>query len=137
MGPKQPWVQSNAPDPFGDEAGILARRHAAVRTATTCEQKLARPLVGGRQIIIDGLAGLLAQFKSDGPPGFLLSDGCAIRRVAAGGDILDPDGDDVTAPKLAVDRQIEHGEIASAAFDLELRPNRPNVLGSQRRLCPR
>jgi hypothetical protein len=137
MGPKQPWVQSNAPDPLGDEASILARRHPAVRTATTCEQKLAGPLVGGRQIIIDGLAGQLAQFKSDGPPGFLLSDSCAIRRLAAGGDILDPNGDDVTAPKLAVDRQIEHGEVASAAFDLELRPNRPDVLGSQRRLCPR
>jgi hypothetical protein len=27
-------------------------------------------------------------------------------RVAAGGDILDPDGNDVTAAKLAVDRQI-------------------------------
>src|ERR1700716_3441135 len=137
MGPKQLWVQSNAPDPFGDEAGILARRHAAVRTATTCEQKLARPLVGGRQIIIDGLAGLLAQFKSDGPPGFLLSDGCAIRRVAAGGDILDPDGDDVTAAKLAVDCQIEHREVANSAFDLKLRPDRPDMFRPQRRLLPR
>jgi hypothetical protein len=52
--------------------------------------------------------GLLAQFKSDRPPGFLLPDCCAIRRVAASGDILDPDGHDVTAAKLAVDRQIEH-----------------------------
>jgi hypothetical protein len=50
------------------------------------------------------LAGLLAQFKSDGPPGFPLSDRCAICRVAAGGDILDSDGDNVTATKLAVDR---------------------------------
>src|SRR3977135_4088913 len=77
----------------------------------------------------------LAQFKSDRPPGFPLSDRCAIRRVAAGGDILDPDGDDVTAAKLAVDRQIEHREVANSAFDLELRPDRPDVFGSQRRLC--
>ena len=68
------------------------------------EQELAGPLVGGLQIIIDGLAGLVTQFKSDGPSGFLLSDGSAIRRVAASGDILDPDGDDITAAKLAVDR---------------------------------
>jgi hypothetical protein len=60
-------------------------------------------------MVIDGLAGLLAQFKSDGPPGFLLPDGCAIRRVTADGDILDPDGNDITPTKLAVDRQIEHG----------------------------
>src|ERR1700737_5674453 len=72
---------------------------------------------------------LFAQFKSDGPPGFFLSDRCSIRRAPTGGDILDADGDDVTATKLAVDRQIEHCKVASAAFDLKLRPDRPDVLG--------
>jgi hypothetical protein len=46
------------------------------------------------QIVIDSLAGLLAQFKSNRPSGFLLSDRCAIRCVPAGGDILDPQGYD-------------------------------------------
>jgi hypothetical protein len=32
--------------------------------------------------------------------------------------------------KLAVDSQFEHGYVASATFDLELRSARPNVLGS-------
>jgi hypothetical protein len=50
-----------------------------------------------------------------------LSDRCAIRRVPAGSDILDADGDDITAAKLTVYRQIEHGEVSSAAFDLEFR----------------
>jgi hypothetical protein len=59
------------------------------------------------QIVIDSLAGLLAQFKSNRPSGFLLSDRCAIRCVPAGGDILDPQGYDITAAKLAIDRQIE------------------------------
>jgi hypothetical protein len=31
----------------------------------------------------------IAELKSDGAPGFLLSDDCAIRRVAAGSDILE------------------------------------------------
>jgi hypothetical protein len=61
---------------------------------------------------------------------------CAIRSVAAAGDILDPDRDDIAATKLAVYRQIEHSQIASAALDLEFRSDRPDVLGSQRRLCP-
>jgi len=82
------------------------------------------------------LARLLTQFKSNGPPSFLLSNRCAIRRIAGGGDILDPDGNDITAAKLAVDRQIEHREVASAAFNPELRPDRPDVFWSQRRLCP-
>jgi hypothetical protein len=60
---------------------------------------------------------LLAQFDSDWPPGFRLAKRCAIRRVAAGGDI--------PAAKLAVDRQIEHRKVTNTAFDLELRPDRP------------
>jgi hypothetical protein len=64
-----------------------------------------------------------------------LSDGCAIGRVSACGDILDPNGNNITATKFAVDCQIEHGEVASAAFDLELCPDRPDVFGSQRWLC--
>jgi len=65
-----------------------------------------------------------------------LTDRCAIRGISAGGDILDPDGDDITAAKLTVDRQIEHGEVASAAFDLEFCPDRPDVSGSQRCFAP-
>jgi hypothetical protein len=52
-----------------------------------------------------------------------LPDSCAIRCVPAGSNILDPDGNDVTAAKLAVDRQIEHGEVGGAAFDLEFCPD--------------
>ncbi|HTB38928.1 MAG TPA: hypothetical protein VK777_17670 [Reyranella sp.] len=82
-----------------------------------------------------GLAGVLAQFKSDGAPGFLLPNRRTIRRIPAGGDIFDPNDNDITAAKLAVDRPTEHGEVASVAFDLEFRPNRPDVFRSRRRLC--
>src|ERR1700730_2412854 len=136
MRPEQPRVQSNAPNPLANEPRILARCHVAVGTATAREQELTGPFVGCLEIVIDRLAGLLAQFKSDWPPGLLLQQSRSIRRVPADGDIPDPDGDDVTAAKLTVDRQIEHGEVASAAFDLEFRPDRPDVLGTQRRLCP-
>jgi hypothetical protein len=40
---------------------------------------------------------------------------------ATASNILDPDRDNVTAAKLAVDRQIEHGQIANSAFYLEFR----------------
>ena len=129
MRPEQPWVKSNAADPLGHEPCILACCHVAVRTTTAREQELAGPFAGGPQIVIDRLAGLLAQFKSDWPPGFLLPDGCSIHRVAAGGDILDPNGDDITAAKLAVDCQIEPGEVASAAFNLGQRGLRSRLTG--------
>jgi hypothetical protein len=79
---------------------------------------------------------LFAQSKPYRPPGLRLSYRCTIRRVPARSDILDPDCDNVTTTKLAVDRQIEHGKVASAAFDLEFRPDRPDVFWSQQWLAP-
>jgi len=97
--------------------------HTAVGATTPCEQELAGPFAGGPEIVIDCMADLLAQFKSDRPSSFLLSNCRAICRVPTGSDILHPHGDDITATKLAVDCQIEHGEVANAAFDLELCPD--------------
>jgi hypothetical protein len=129
MRPEQPWVQPNAANPLGNQAGILARSHAAFGTTTTCKQEVAGPLVRKFQVIIDRLAGLFAQFKSDWPSCLLLSDRCAVRRVSAGSDIFNLDRDDVTATQFTVDCQIEHSEIPSTAFDLEFRPDRPDVFG--------
>src|ERR1700694_719400 len=130
MRSEQPWVQPNAADPLRNESGILARCHVAVRTATAGEQELAGPFASGLQVVIDRLAGLFAQFKSNGSASFLFSGRCAIGRVSACGDILEPNGNNITATKFAVDCQVEHGEVASAAFDLELCPDRPDVFGS-------
>ena len=130
MRPEQSWVQSHAADPLGDEAGILAGCHAAVRSAMAGEQKLAWPFVGDFQIVVDRLAGLFAQFKSDWPSRLLLPNRCAVGGVSARSDILDLDCDDVTATQLAVDRQIEHGEVPSTPFNLEFRPDRPDVFGA-------
>jgi len=56
---EKPWIQPNAANPLRKEVRVC---HAAFGTTTTCEQELAGPFVGGLQIIIDGLAGLFAQF---------------------------------------------------------------------------
>ncbi len=47
-------------------------------------------------MVIDRLGSLFAQFITDGPPGLLCSDRCAVNRVAAGGDTLHLIGDDIT-----------------------------------------
>ena len=47
MRPKQPRVESDATDPLGDEAGILAGCHATGRAAIAGEQELAGPFAGG------------------------------------------------------------------------------------------
>src|SRR5712675_767519 len=91
--PKKPWVQPNIANPLGNEARIVARCFAAFCTAATSEQELAGPLVGDFQIVIDRLAGLFGQFKSDWPSRLLLSHRCTVRRVSARSDILDLDRD--------------------------------------------
>jgi hypothetical protein len=73
------------------------------------------------------LAGLFAQLEPDRSSGLLLSNRRAIRGISVCSDVLDPDCDDVTATELAVDCQIEHGKVASAAFNLEFCPDRPDV----------
>jgi hypothetical protein len=50
---------------------------------------------------------LLCQFKPDGAPGFSLAHSGSINGVAIGCNVIDFNGDNVAAPKLAVDGKIE------------------------------
>src|SRR5260221_6416638 len=68
--------------------------------------------------------------------GFLLTNGRTIDREATWSNVLDLEVDDVTTSELAIDSEIEHGEVACASLDLQLGPDRPDMLGSQRGLGP-
>jgi hypothetical protein len=57
------------------------------------------------------LPGLIRELELDRPPRFLLPHRCPINRIAIWGNVLDLDGDDIAAAKLAVDSQIEQGEV--------------------------
>jgi hypothetical protein len=64
--------------PFHSEKAAYVRgRSCSFQDATIRKQEFAGSLVGGLQIIVDGLAGMFALFKSNGPPRILLPDGCA------------------------------------------------------------
>jgi hypothetical protein len=60
-----PRIQPDTTDPIRYQARILACGDTCFGTAASCEQELAGPFVGGLHIIIDRLASLFAQFKSD------------------------------------------------------------------------
>ena len=66
--------------------------------------------------------------------GFSLPHGGAIDGHTMRGHIFNLQADHIAAGQLAVDGQIEHGQIAGALLHLKLGPDRPNVLGSQRGL---
>ena len=53
---------------------------------------------------------------------------------AFGGNIFDPESDNITSPELAVYRQIEQCQITDARFDVKLGSDGPNVLRPEWRL---
>jgi hypothetical protein len=72
---------------------------------------------------VDSLASLFRQLEPGGLPALVLSD---LRPI-----------DRVSARQLAIDGQIEHRQIARPSFDLQLGPDRPDVLWPERRPLPR
>ena len=56
---------------------------------TAAEQKFARFLASGFDVMVDGLPRLLRQLKPDGPTGLLLSHQRSIDGVAARRNVLD------------------------------------------------
>jgi hypothetical protein len=66
--------------------------------------------------------------------GLPLSHGRPIGSVAVRGNVFDLDGDDIATAQLAVDCKIKHRKVARSPLHLQPRPDRPDVLRSQRRL---
>jgi hypothetical protein len=73
-------VEANRCNPAGDKPSILPGGHAAVVITTAAEQKFARFLASGFDVIAAGLPRLLRQFKPDGPTDLLLPHCGAIDR---------------------------------------------------------
>lgn len=47
-------------------------------------------------------------------------------------DISDTQADEVAAPKLAIDGQVEHGEVTNGMLVLKVNADRPDVLRLER-----
>jgi hypothetical protein len=86
------------------------------------------------EVVIDGLARLLGQLKSNWSSGLSLTHRRSINCVPIGSNVNDPDGDDVAAPQFTVDGKIEHRQVARTLLNLEHGANCPDVLLPERRL---
>jgi hypothetical protein len=75
---------------------------------------------------------LLGNFKLHRPTGLFLNDGGAISDSAASADIVDLQLREITTSKFAVDRQVEHGEVAGSVLQLKPDPDGPYIPGLQR-----
>src|SRR6516162_10792585 len=142
---EQAWVEPDAGDPLANEPSILPCRNSSVAAATAGKEVLTRLLrpannigmpLGGSDVVVDCLTGLLSHLEPDRLGGLLLAHCRAIDGMSVRCHIFHLQADDVAASQLAVDGQIEHREIAGSSLDLQLAPNRPNVFGTKRRLRP-
>ena len=129
--PELRGIEPDASHPLLHKPRILPGGESARAVVfATGEQKLAGRSASQSEVLVDRLPRLIGHLEPDWPAGLLLSDGGPIHRVAARRNIIDADGDDVTATQLAVDRQVEQRQIALLALDLELGSDRPDVAWS-------
>src|SRR6516225_4374131 len=113
------WIETDAGDPFTDEAGVLPGGEATRFAAAAREQELPRPPSLQLEVVIDRLPGLLGDLEPDWPPGLPLSDSRSVERVTVRRHVLYADGDDVAAAQLTVDGEVEQGEVACAPLNLQ------------------
>jgi hypothetical protein len=102
-------------------------------SAAAREEELASLLPGGPQVLIDCLTGLLRQLESDWPARLSLThrrtvDGNTLRSY-----VIHRQVDDIAPSQLAIDREIEHREVAHSPLDLQFCADGPNVFRSERR----
>ncbi len=65
-------------------------------------------------MVVNRLAGLLCDLETNGPSGFALANGGPIDGITIGRDVSDPQANDVTSTKFAVDGQVKQREIPKA-----------------------
>jgi hypothetical protein len=82
------------------------------------------------------VAGLLRQFELDRLLRFLLDGGRALADGGVHHELACPQPHQIAAPELAVDRQIEHRQVAEPLLALEMEADGPNLLGLEGRLGP-
>jgi hypothetical protein len=79
-------------------------------------------------------SGLFSDFELDRSAGFPLDYRGAVPDSAPDAHVADLEPNEVTAPQLAVEGQIEQSEVASTLFELKPDADRPDLLWLQRAL---
>ena len=84
------------------------------------EEALARHQTACSKVIVNSLPCHFGYLETNLPTGLPPTDGSSIDGVAVGSHIIDADRDKVAATQLAVDGEVEQGQVARAAFQLNL-----------------
>ena len=121
-------IEPGAVRPLMDDAGVLPRRQVWLSLETAWEQISAVASVQGDDPLADSSTGLVGNLELHRPASLLLNDGRAIANSPASKHVIDPQSDEIAAPELAVDGEIEHREIAFSTLQLKPYPDCPDIL---------
>jgi hypothetical protein len=99
-----------------DDAGVLPRRQVRLSPQTAWEQISALASVDGGEPLADSNTGLFGDFELNRSAGLLLDYRRSIANPPARAHVVDLEPNEVAAPQLAVNGQIEHREVTFAAL---------------------
>jgi hypothetical protein len=97
------------------------------------KQELVGPQAGCRNPGADRLSGLLRQLEPDWLTGLALNHRRSGEDTTGAGDIPDAEVHEITSAQLAVDGEIEQGEIPNPLGDLQPDADGPGLLEFERR----
>ena len=125
-------LETDRRHPLSDEARVLSRRNVRSGMKPAREQEGAadhrRPIHPSR----DRSTGVFRDFELNRAARLALDDRYAFADTIADNELGDPRTDEVAAPQLAVDGEIEKSEIAKVAREFEARSDRPDLFRQQR-----
>ena len=127
-------VKARQNDPVVDESPVLPRRDVVAGVAPTWEKPVAGPRATLLQPSLESVTGRLGHLERYRSAGLLLNDGRPEAHAFAEVDVGHAQLDEIAATKLAVDRDVEHGEVADVPVMLEAGPDGPDVSGLEGRL---
>jgi hypothetical protein len=102
--------------PIDGRCGQIAASTVWLSPQTAWEQISALASVEAGEPLANSSAGLVGNLELHRPAGLLLNDGRAIANSSTSEHVIDPQTDEIAAPELAVDLQIEHREITFATL---------------------
>ncbi len=117
-----------------DDTGVLTRRDMGRVRETAGEQALLRLQHRLLYPRFDSGPGRLRQLELDRPLRLSLHDHRTGQNLVAVRDVANTQIDEVATPQFAVDREVEHCQVANLMRALKLNTDCPDVLRLERRL---
>lgn len=128
-------IKANGSDPFVNQPSILARAQVTYVVDAAWEDEILHRTSATVEPCQQSLKHLGHEFELDWPLGLLLHDGRPVSDRTTSGDIANLHFDNVAAPQLAVDGQIEKCPVSQSSMFVEKEADCPNVARLERTFC--